>query len=77
MYRVREENYKSGSTRFIPEGYFEGSWINLGYESFGFNGNGLDWCSSFEEATNVLDRFKKSLAVGNDVLVGERIHEIK
>lgn len=77
MYRVREENYKSGSTRFIPEGYFEGRWVNLAYQSFGFNENRLDWCSSLDEAMNVVEIFKRCMVTYKDELVGEKIHEIK
>jgi hypothetical protein len=75
-YRIKEEKYKSGKIKFLPQGYFEEQWKTLSLEVFGFNLNGLNFCETLEEAQNVIDRFRLCLLNETDKVVEEKIHYI-
>jgi len=75
-YRIKEEKYVSGKSKFFPQGYFEEQWRNLSGKSYGFNTNGLDWCTNLDEAQQVIDRFRVALTDNVDKVVEEKIYEI-
>ena len=39
-YRIKEEKYVSGKSKFFAQGYFEEQWRNLSGRGYGFNTNG-------------------------------------
>lgn len=76
MYRIKEEKYVSGKSKFFAQGYFEEQWRNLSGRGYGFNTNGLDWCISVDEAQQVIDRFRIALTDNLDKVVEEKIYDI-
>lgn len=75
-YRIKEEKYVSGKSKFFAQGYFEEQWRNLSAWAYGFNTNGLDWCISQDEAQQVIDRFRIALKTEFDKVVEEKIYEV-
>ena len=75
-YRIKEEKYVSGKSKFFAQGYFEEQWRNLSGKAYGFNTNGLDWCINLDEAQLVIDRFRVALTDNVDVVVEEKIYEV-
>jgi len=75
-FRIKEEKYESGNSKFFPQGYFEEQWKTLSYKSFGFNNNGLDWCKTLEEAQKFIESFRVSLANSVDKVIEEKIYEV-
>lgn len=73
-YKIKEEKYASGKSKFFPQGYFEGQWKTLSFKSLGFNTNGLDWCKTIEESRLIIESFCSALADGNDIMIEEKNH---
>jgi hypothetical protein len=78
QYRIKEEKYMSGISRYIPEGFFEGNWKNLAYKVFGFNTNGKDWCNTIEEAKLVIKNLNSCLNIKDEIdeIIEETYHTI-
>jgi len=43
-FRIKEEKYVSGKSKFFPQMFVEDEWKTLSYNILGFNNNGTDWC---------------------------------
>lgn len=74
LYRIREEQYNLGTSKFIPEACYNITWYSLSYKNYGINLNGKDYCDSYEDAVYVIDKHKIS---HNIKLIKEIIHEIE
>jgi len=74
-YRIKEEKYVSGKSKFFAQGYFEEQWRNLSGRAYGFNTNDLDLCTNLDDAQFVIDRFRVALADNVDKVVGEKIYD--
>ena len=76
-YRIREEEYDCGKSRFYPEVETEsGEYRIISFKSFGFNNNGLDYCETYDSAISVINNFKMSLIHQNCRVSGEKIHKV-
>ena len=77
-YRVREEEYDCGKSKFYPEVSIDDTdtWKILSLSSFGFNDNGLDHCTTYDDAVSIINNFKMSLIHQNCKVSKEKIHKI-
>lgn len=73
-YRIREEQYDIGTSKFIPEACYNITWHSLSFKNYGINLNGKDYCDSYEDAVVVIDKHK---AYHVTKLTKEIIHEIE
>jgi hypothetical protein len=71
QYRIKEQKYKSGISRYTPEGFFVSDWKNLAHKELGFNTNGKNWCNTIEEAKLIIENFKSSLLNTEDEIIEE------
>lgn len=76
-FRIREEIFEDGKNHFYPESSYIGeSYANLAHRAFGFNDNGDNYCLSFDEALEIINKYKQ-LSYSSGEVVKEIIHEIK
>ena len=73
-YRIREEQYNISETRFYPEMVYNNHCHILSYEMYGFNHNGYNYCSSYDSAISIIEKYKKRV---DNKLIKEIIHEIE
>ncbi len=76
-YRIKEEKYKSGKSKFFPQFiHDDGNWISLSMSMFGLNTNGYDWCSTYDESILIIDRYKMYVQNKGDEILEEKIYEV-
>ena len=71
-YRIKEEKYESGKSKFFPQVLDVDLWKSISWNVLGFNRNGLDWCTTYDEAESVINLFKQQF----DKVVEEKIYEV-
>lgn len=78
-FRVREVEYGNGRKEFYPQVKDgNGSWHDISLSKLPFNDNGKDYCTSYGDSLNVIDKFKLSVDkfVKQNTVVNEKIHNI-
>jgi hypothetical protein len=60
-FRIREVVCENGGNIFYPELFVDNSSTphNMAHHIIGYNHNGLDYCKSFDEASEIIDIIKK------------------
>ena len=85
-YRIKEEKYESGISKFFPQIEDCTTWRTLSLKIIGLNTNGKDWCDTIEDSQKVLDKFilfetlryeeeKENKIVKEDKIVEETNHK--
>jgi hypothetical protein len=73
-FRIKEEKYVSGKSKFFPQMFVEGDWKTLSYNVLGFNNNVTDWCVTFEDGQKLIESFRMIMdSNGVDKIVEEKI----
>ena len=76
-FRIKEEKYVSGKSKFFPQMFVEGDWKTLSYKIWGLNNNGTDWCTSLEDSQKLIERFRMIIdSNGVDKIVEEKIYDV-
>lgn len=76
-FRIREEKYVSGESKFFPQMFVGGDWKTISYSVLGFNKNGTDWCSTIEDSQKLIESFRMIMdSNGVDKIVEEKIHNV-
>lgn len=76
-FRIKEEKYVSGKSKFFPQMFVEGEWKALSYNILGFNNNGTDWCTTLEDSQKLIESFRMIMdSNGVDKIVEEKIYEV-
>ena len=76
-FRIKEEKYASGKSKFFPQMFAEGEWKTLSHRFLGFNDNGTDWCSTIEDSQKLIETFRMVMDSNNvDKIVEEKIYEV-
>ena len=77
-FRIKEEKYKSGKSKFYPQiSTDDDYWNSISCDILGFNDNGTDWCTTLEDSQKLIDRFRMKIESNDaDKIVEEKIHEV-
>jgi hypothetical protein len=76
-FRIREEIFEDGKNHFYPESSYRGGlYANLAHRAFGFNDNGNNYSLSFDEALEIINKYKQ-LSYSSEKVVKEIIHKIE
>jgi hypothetical protein len=79
-FRIKEEKYVSGKSKFFPQMFVEGEWKTLSYNILGLNNNGTDWCTTLEDSQKLIENFRWYRMImdsnGVDKIVEEKIYEV-
>jgi hypothetical protein len=76
-FRIKEEKYISGKSKFFPQMFAGGDWETLSYKVLGFNNNGTDWCASLEDSQKLIESFCMIMdSNGDDKIVEEKIYKV-